>query len=218
MPSLANWFWESTKTLILHTFLKFAGISGSFSILEVSGSGSTIHANKPKKWSENLNPQKKYMVDVSGVFFFGVSDWLANRFFLPESSRQYVWKLRFFFCFGSQVQAKRLKAGSFRFRRPLHRYLSIFLVSFPKREIFIFQPLSFRCFSCCKVAGQHSQGWNGKCSRRRAPLPPPPAPSPCEANQRAASSCGAKENLSWEVTGGIHLEQGMGDLGMYIYI
>ena len=140
------------------------------------------------------------MVDVSGVFYFGVSDWLANRFFLPESSRQYVWKLRFFFCFGSQVQAKRLKAGSFRFRRPLHRYLLIFLVSFPKREIFIFQPLSFRCFSCCFREGT----WRSTFPKLKRKLFPsssspatPPAPSPCEANHRAASSsCGAKENLS----------------------
>ena len=48
------------------------------SILEMSGIGSTIHANKPKKWSENLNPQKKYMVDVPGVFFFW-SQWLFGK-------------------------------------------------------------------------------------------------------------------------------------------
>ena len=99
-----------------------------------------IHAPRQQtqkvKWKPK--PPKKKIWLVCQVSFFW-SQWLFGK---PMFSTIILTTICleitvFFFCFGSQVQSFALEGWEF-FSFPLHRYLSIFLVSFPKRgNIFI---------------------------------------------------------------------------------
>ena len=150
------------------------GLAASWKCLELDPRSTP---NKPKKWSENLNPPKKYMVDVSGVFFLGVSDCLANRCFLPESS-------------GSVLCAWRL--GVFSFLKTLyHRDLSIFLkFPFPKGEIFSSSKhWVFNMFQLFQGGflwrEKHSQGWT-----EMVPVVELPCHPTCSESMRSQSqSC-----------------------------
>ena len=153
MPSLANGFWESTKTIILHTFLKFAGISGS---QHPGNVWKWIHDPRQQTQKVKWKPKPSkyiYIWLMCRVSFFleSVTVFCQTDVFYQNPHDNMFGNysvFRLLWIPGSVVCAWRL--GVFGFRRPLHRYLSDFpKFPFPKWEIYSSSNhWVSTCFSC----------------------------------------------------------------------